>query len=178
MSSLTLLDWLSFFAHFVMLSLLSVGGALGTAPEMNRYVVAEHGWLTDAQFTSSIALAQAAPGPNVLFVAVVGFNVAGVAGALVAMFGMILPSSTIVMMATRWGQARRDTRGVRAFVDGMLPISIGLLGAAAWIMARPISDSAGAMIIALVVAGVLLRTKVRPQWLVAAGALLGALGWV
>ena len=55
---------------FVTLSLLSVGGAITTVPEMHRYLVAQNPWLTDSQFSASIALAQAAPGPNVLFVAV------------------------------------------------------------------------------------------------------------
>ena len=71
------------FLHFTLLSLLAIGGAITTAPDMQRYVVAERGWLSDAQFTASVALAQAAPGPNVLFVAVVGWNVAGLAGVAV-----------------------------------------------------------------------------------------------
>lgn len=67
------------FGHFLVLSLLSVGGAITTAPDMHRYLVVDQGWLNDAQFTASVALAQAAPGPNVLFVAILGWNVAGAA---------------------------------------------------------------------------------------------------
>ena len=74
-------DLLALFGHFVVLSLLAVGGAITTVPDMHRFIVAEHHWLTDAQFTASIAIAQAAPGPNVLFVAVLGWNVAGPFGA-------------------------------------------------------------------------------------------------
>ena len=70
-----------------MLSLLAVGGAITTAPDMQRYVVGEHGWISDAQFTASVAIAQAAPGPNVLFVAVIGWNVAGLAGVPATMAG-------------------------------------------------------------------------------------------
>ncbi|HWI11861.1 MAG TPA: chromate transporter, partial [Burkholderiaceae bacterium] len=73
-------DLLGLFLHFLVLSLLAVGGAITTVPDMHRYIVAEHHWLTDAQFTASIAIAQAAPGPNVLFVAVLGWNVAGPLG--------------------------------------------------------------------------------------------------
>ena len=68
--ALSAADLLGLFAHFLVLSLLAVGGAITTAPDMHRYVVAEHGWITDAQFSASVAIAQAAPGPNVLFVAV------------------------------------------------------------------------------------------------------------
>jgi hypothetical protein len=70
-------DLLGMFAHFLVLSLLAIGGAITTAPDMHRYVVDEHHWISDAQFSASIAIAQAAPGPNVLFVAVIGWNVAG-----------------------------------------------------------------------------------------------------
>ena len=73
--TLTPADWLTLFTHFASLSLLAVGGAITTAPDMHRFLVTEQQWLTDAQFTSSIAIAQAAPGPNVLFVALVGWNV-------------------------------------------------------------------------------------------------------
>ncbi|HEV7913768.1 MAG TPA: chromate transporter, partial [Albitalea sp.] len=65
------------FGHFLLLSVLAVGGAITTTPEMHRYLVAEHHWMSDAEFTASVAIAQAAPGPNVLFVAVMGWNVAG-----------------------------------------------------------------------------------------------------
>jgi chromate transporter len=75
-------DWLSLFIHYLSLSLLSVGGAITTAPDMHRYLVDQQGWLTDPQFSASIAIAQAAPGPNVLFVALLGWNVGLNAGGL------------------------------------------------------------------------------------------------
>ena len=68
-------DWWSLFAHFMLLSVLSVGGAITTAPDMHRYLVDHQGWLSDSQFSSSIAIAQAAPGPNILFVALLGWNI-------------------------------------------------------------------------------------------------------
>ena len=73
--TLTPADWLALFTHFLSLSLLAVGGAIATAPDMHRYLVGARGWLSDGQFSTSIALAQAAPGPNVLFVGLVGWNV-------------------------------------------------------------------------------------------------------
>src|SRR5674476_903100 len=78
--SLTLSDWLALLTHFLSLSLLAVGGGITTAPDMHRYLVDQQHWLSDAQFSSSIALAQAAPGPNVLFVALLGWNVGMNAG--------------------------------------------------------------------------------------------------
>ena len=73
--TLTSADWLALFGHFLSLSLMAVGGAITTAPDMHRYLVTQQHWLTDEQFTSSIAIAQAAPGPNVLFVGLMGWNV-------------------------------------------------------------------------------------------------------
>ena len=95
----------SLFLHFGMLSLLAIGGAITTAPDMQRYVVGDRGWLSDAQFTASVAIAQAAPGPNVLFVAVVGWNIAGLAGVVATLAGSLLPSTTLALSATRWGRA-------------------------------------------------------------------------
>ena len=114
-------DLLGLFAHFLVLSLLAVGGAITTAPDMHRYVVDEHQWISDAQFSASVAIAQAAPGPNVLFVAVIGWNVAGPIGALATMSGTLLPSTALTLVATRWGTSRRETRGMRAFTTGLTP---------------------------------------------------------
>lgn len=170
-------DWGSLFGHFLLLSLLAIGGAITTAPDMHRFVVTEHHWLTDAEFTASIALAQAAPGPNVLFVAVLGFNVAGLMGAVVTMAGMLLPSTTLALWATRWGRSRRETRGVRAFTLGMAPLTLGLLLATGWVLADPLQAAPGALVLVGVSAWVMAVTRVSPMWLVALGAIVGAAGF-
>ena len=181
-SALSSADLLGLFGHFLMLSLLAVGGAITTAPDMHRYVVAEHGWISGAQFTSSIALAQAAPGPNVLFVAVIGWNVAGPLGALVTMVGTLLPSTALTLFVSRWGARRRETRGVRAFTTGLTPLTIGLLVATGWLLLRPYVRDERHAVGAIVLVGVaivgMLKTKLSPMWLVGLGALVGGLGWI
>ena len=180
-SALSSADLLGLFGHFLMLSLLAVGGAITTAPDMHRYVVAEHGWISGAQFTSSIALAQAAPGPNVLFVAVIGWNVAGPLGALVTMTGTLLPSTALTLFVSRWGARRRETRGVRAFTTGLTPLTIGLLLATGYVLAAPYlrepAHRIGAGALVAITVYVMLRTRWSPMWLVALGAIAGALGW-
>ena len=175
-------ELLGLFGHFLLLSLLSVGGAITTAPDMNRYVVAEHHWIDDAQFTSSIAIAQAAPGPNVLFVAVIGWNVAGPIGALATMAGILLPSTALSLFASRWGSRRRETRGVRAFTTGLTPVIIGLLFATGWVLAQPyVGDPVhwlGALAVIAVTVAVMLRTRLGPMWLIGLGAVVGGLGLV
>ncbi len=190
-------DWLGMFQHFASLSLLAVGGAITTAPDMHRYLVDETHWLSDEQFTSSIALAQAAPGPNILFVALMGWNVGlnaglgqgggwastGLAavGVLVAMLGIMLPSSALTYTATRWAHQHREKIGIRAFKAGMAPIVIALLLATAWLLTASHNQPARDWpLYALTGATMLLvwRTKIHMLWLIGAGAVLGAWGWI
>ncbi len=176
-------ELLGLFGHFLVLSLLAVGGAITTAPDMHRYIVAEHHWITDAQFSASIAIAQAAPGPNVLFVAVIGWNVAGPIGAAVTMCGTLLPSTALTLYATRWGAQRRETRGLRAFTTGLTPLTIGLLVATGWLLAAPYVvgnglHAVGALALIGISIGVMTRTRISPMWLVGLGAVVGALGGV
>jgi chromate transporter len=173
---------LGLFTHFLVLSLLAIGGAITTVPDMHRYIVTEQHWLSDAQFTSSIAIAQAAPGPNVLFVAVLGWNVAGPLGAAATMLGILLPSTVLSLWATRWGTQRRETRGVRAFTAGLAPLTIGLLLSTGWVLAEPyLREPAhrwGALGLVAISVAVMMRTKLSPMWLVAIGGAAGAFGLV
>ena len=190
-------DWLALFTHFLSLSLLAIGGAITTAPAMHGYLVNDKAWLTDVQFTSSIALAQAAPGPNVLFIALLGWNVGmnagggmaagphawgmAAAGVGVAMVGILLPSTTLTFLAARWGHQNRELRAVRAFKQGMAPIIIALLIATGWILATSLGSPAEhwrGWLLAAVMAVLVWRTRLHLLWLLGAGALLGALGWV
>ena len=137
MTTHSVADILSLFGHFMMLSLLAIGGAITTTPDMSRYLVTDRHWLSPEDFTASIAIAQAAPGPNVLFVAVLGWNVAGPIGALATMTGILIPSTALSLWATRWGESRKETRGVRAFTTGLAPLTIGLLLSTGWVLSRP-----------------------------------------
>jgi chromate transporter len=177
-------DWLDLFVHFLSLSLLSIGGAITTAPEMHRYLVNEQGWLTDGQFNASIAIAQAAPGPNVLFIALIGWHVGinagsmmlGLLGVLIVMVGIMVPSATLTFLATRWAHRNRELRAVRAFKQGMAPIVVALLIATGWIMAsanrNPATDWP-LWLMTLVAALFIWKTRIHLLWLLGAGALLG-----
>ena len=190
-------DWWSMFQHFASLSLLAVGGAITTAPDMHRYLVDQTHWLSETQFTSSIALAQAAPGPNILFVALMGWNVGlnaaaglgggwfsallGALGVAVALLGIMLPSSILTYTATRWAHQHREMRAIRAFKAGMAPVVIALLLATAWLLTlthdQPAQDWP-LYVLTVLTTGVVWRTRVHMLWLIGAGGLLGALGWV
>lgn len=182
-------DWIGLLTHYLSLSLLSFGGALATAPEMHRYLVDQHHYLSETQFNASISIAQAAPGPNILFVALIGWNVGinaggmalGLLGLSITMLGMLLPSSILTYTASRWGHRNRDLRIVRAFKQGMAPLIIALLLGTGWIMAsaanRPEEDWP-LWLITIVTALLLWRTRIHLLWLLGAGALLGWVGLI
>jgi chromate transporter len=169
--------WAELGCQLLLLSILQVGGALAVAPDVHRLLVEKLVLLTDAQFAASIAIAQASPGPNTLYFAVLGYQIAGLAGAVAAQVAILLPSSLVVVAVSRWGRARDEARAMLAFKAGMAPITIALLGAASWIIA---SQEPGWRPVALAVASAVLvwRTRIHILWLIAAGAAAGALGIV
>jgi chromate transporter len=190
-------DWLAFFQHFLSLSLLAVGGAIITAPDMHRFLVDENQWLTEQQFSSSISLAQAAPGPNVLFVALIGWNVGLNAGAglgggwisvglsalglVLSLLGIMLPSSILTYTTTRWAHKHRDNRAVKAFKLGMAPVVIALLVSTGWLLTASHNQVARDWPLwLLTLASVVLvwRTRIHLLWLIGSGAVIGALGWI
>ena len=186
---LDLQDWLNMFVHYLTLSLLSIGGAITTAPDMHRYLVDQQHWLTDAQFNASIAIAQAAPGPNVLFVALLGWNVGlnaggmltGLLGVFLAMMGILIPSTVLTYAAAQWAHRNRGLRAVRAFKQGMAHIVVALLIATSWILATSNGSSAKdwpVWLLTAITAIVVWRTKIHLLWLLGAGAVLGWYGLI
>jgi chromate transporter len=182
-------DWLDLIAHYMTFSLLSVGGAITTLPEMHRYLVNQQHWLNDTQFNASIAIAQAAPGPNILFVALMGWNIGmnaggmptALLGVLLAMTGILLPSSILTYVSARWSHKNRELRAVRAFKQGMSPIVIALLIATGWVITsahnNPVTDWP-LWLLTAVTALLIWRWKIHLLWLLAAGAILGVFGLV
>lgn len=190
-------DWWQLFLHFLSLSLLAVGGAITTSPDMHRYLVTQQSWLTEAQFTASIALAQAAPGPNILFVGLMGWHIGinaggghaagstawplGLLGLLLSLVAILLPSSVLTYTATQWAHRHREKRGVKAFKQGLAPLVVALLLATGWVLSSAHANPATDWPLWLLTAVATLlvwRTKLHLLWLLGAGALLGALGLV
>lgn len=181
-------DWLSLFVHFLMLSLMQFGGAISVSADMQRFLVEDKGWLGQSQFSDAIALAQAAPGPNVLFVALMGWHLgmntgslgAALGGVALTMAGILLPSSILNYHIAQWGHRNRELRAVRAFRLGLAPIVIGMLLATSWLLAGAGSSKSSwpAWLLALLSCLLIWRTRLHLLWMLGAGALLGALGFV
>lgn len=166
------------FREFAILSFVAFGGATALLPEMHRVVVEQHQWLDDTTFTHLYAIAQAAPGPNVLVVTLIGWKVAGLAGALAATLAMCLPMSVLIyLLIDRW-ESFAGKRWQRAISIGVAPLAVGLVFSGATLIAQSagLGLAAWGLLAATVVAN--LKTKLHPLWFIGAGALFGLLGLV
>lgn len=169
---------LSLLATFSLFSLMAVGGANAILPEIHRYVVESNGWMSGTEFAALFAIAQAAPGPNVLVVSLIGWKVAGIPGALVSTLGMCGPSSLLSFYVARLWHRFRASPWRKAIERGLAPVTIGLVLGSAWLLSRSANDGWPAWLSCGATAVVAWRTKLNPLWLLGAGALLGWLGLV
>lgn len=160
---------------FGVLSVMSIGGANATLPEIHRQTVDVLHWMDDATFANLVAIGQAAPGPNVLIVSIIGWHIAGIAGLLVATFAVVLPSS---LMAVAIGRAmdRYSTQSWIAVVRfALAPIAVGFMLASGYVMTRVTYEGVSSIAIVVCVVFAIYRTKVSPVWAIAAGALIGVI---
>ena len=160
---------------FGKLSLLAVGGANSTVPEIARVVINQKHWLTPSQFSQFYAIANAAPGPNVMIVTVLGAHVAGVLGGLVATAAMVLPAGIAAAIIASVFDKHREARWRRVAQAALLPITAGLVLAASCVLARQSDHGWLTLALTFVTALFTWRTKLHPLWLLGAGALAGLL---
>lgn len=164
---------LKLFLDFAFLSLLAVGGVSTIMPEMHRIVVETEGWVSGAEFTQLFALSQAAPGPNVLIVSLIGWKVAGIPGALVALAGFCLPAAALAWSVGGLWERFRDAPWRALAQRALLPVTIGLVCAGGYVLATPEGLGWRNALIACASAGALHATRLNPLWILAAGGLAG-----
>mgnify|MGYP001766240522 FL=1 len=166
------------FLEFALLSFVAFGGATALLPEMHRVVVENHHWLNDTTFTHLYAIAQAAPGPNVLVVTLIGWEVAGLAGALAATLAMCLPMSVLIyLLIDRW-ESFAGKRWQKAISIGVSPLAVGLIFSGATLIAQAAQFGWAAWLLVAATVAANLRFKLHPLWYIGAGALLGLLGLI
>jgi chromate transporter len=165
-------------ATFGLLSFFAIGGANAVIPEMHRQAVEVQGWMISQRFTDLFAIAQAAPGPNIIIVTLIGWDVAGFAGALVATLAMIVPTSVLAYYVGKVWYRFRQARWRIAIQAGVTPVTIGLVAASAYVLSRAADTGLVALALTLVTAVVLTLTRLHPLLLLALGAALGAAGMV
>jgi chromate transporter len=163
-------------AVFAQLSLLAFGGGNAVLPEMQRQVVEVHRWMTAQDFAALYALAQAAPGPNMLVSTLIGWRVAGLAGALVATLGLTLPSCLLTIAVSSAWYRFRDAPWRRAVQAGIMPVTVGLVTAGAVLLCQTTSTTWRTALLTAVATAIFVGTKVNPLVVLAAAALLGVLG--
>ncbi|WP_315736868.1 MULTISPECIES: chromate transporter [unclassified Bradyrhizobium] len=164
------------FWTFALISLFAVGGAVAAIPELQRVAVEVRHWMTDKQFADVFALSQLSPGPNVLIVTLIGYSVAGVAGAAVATIAMCGPTAVLSYFVSRWLSNARDARWPAILQATLVPLSIGLMAASAWILGQASDQTWRAFTLTVLAAVVASMTRLNPLWLLAAGGCLGFAG--
>lgn len=158
---------------FAALSLVSIGGANVVVPEIHRQVVEQFAWMDNTTFSNLFAIAQAAPGPNVLLVSLIGWHVAGAAGLAVATIAILLPSGVLAFVAGRLVARWADTRWIAIAKAGLVPVAVGLILASGIVMARAADhDALGVMITAATATFVLLSDR-NPLWALATAMAIG-----
>ena len=160
---------------FALLSLLAFGGMPAVMPEMQRLVVDVNGWATAEEFIQLFALGQAAPGPNVLIVSLIGWKVAGLAGALVALFAVCGPSAALAWWVAGLWERFKDSPWRYAIGRAIAPLLVGLFLSSGYVLATPGAPDWRLWLITSAAAAAYLATKVNPLWILAAGGLAGPL---
>ena len=161
---------------FALMSLFAVGGANSAIPEMHRVAVDVQHWLTDKQFADVYAISQLSPGPNVLIVTLIGYSVAGVAGALVATLAMCGPTAVLAYYVSRLLTRSSHSRWPAIIQAALVPLSIGLMGASGLVLALTSDRSWTAALVTAVSAALAFATRLNPLWLLLAGGSLGFAG--
>ena len=158
---------------FTQLSVLAFGGGNAILPEMQHQVVTVHQWMTAEQFSSLFAMAQAAPGPNMMIVQLVGWHVAGPAGLLVTSLAKFGPSSIITVYVLKFWQRFKEHPLRAKFEKALKPITVGLVLVSAWLIADASAQNALLILIVILTAILGMFKKVHPLWVMALGAGLG-----
>lgn len=160
------------------LSLLAFGGAAAIIPEMQRQVVDVHHWMDAREFAALYALAQAAPGPNLMVVSLVGWRVAGFWGALVTTAAISAPSSILTFLVSGVWFRFRDAPWRKALQAGLQPVTAGLILASAALLIRSTAVDWSAAAVVVVAAALFIGTKLHPLLILAGAAAAGAAGLV
>lgn len=163
---------------FSSLSILSIGGGNSVLPEMHRKTVQNYGWMDNAQFADVFAISQAAPGPSILIVTLIGYKAAGVLGAILATIAMIIPAGLLVYLVTVFWQNAAESPIRKAIEKGFAPLTVGLVLASAYVMSRAADHDWRAYLLTAICTGIFVFTKTNPLIVVGVAGLLGFLGWV
>jgi len=187
---MNLRTFLHILTLFTSLSLMSIGGGNTVLPEMHLKAVRDYQWMTDSQFADIFAISQAAPGPSILIVTLVGYKaglsavpagweqIGGVAGAILATIAMMVPAGILVFLVARVWESAKESAIRKAIEKGFAPLTVGLVLASGYVMSRTADHDWRAYVLTAVCTGIFVFTKINPLVVVAAAGALGFLGLV
>ncbi|HET6720429.1 MAG TPA: chromate transporter [Rhodocyclaceae bacterium] len=175
---LTLALLADLFNQSALLAMVAFGGASALLPELHRVVVEQRQWIDERTFAQLFAIAQAAPGPNLLVFSLIGWQVAGVAGAVAATLGFCLPMSLVIFFVFRHWERFRNAPWRAAIQTGVAPLAVGLVAAGGWFIGVSVGATPGVWGAVALTVGLMLQRNWHPLWYIGAGALAGALGWI
>ena len=162
---------------FALLSLMAVAGVNTVIPEIHRISVDAQSWMTNAEFLNLYAISQAAPGPNLMIVTLIGWHVAGWTGAAVATLAIVGPSAALTYLVTLTWNRFREAKWRKAVQAGMIPVTVGLIAAAAFVIAATVAQGNWRLVaITVVTAGIVVLTQVHPLIPLAVAGALGYFG--
>ena len=167
---------------FAVLSLVSIGGANAVLPEIRRQIVDVQGWMNDGVFANLFAISNAAPGPNIILVSLIGWQLAGLAGLLVATLAIMIPSCSLAFLAGRVVNRWSETRWIALLKEGLIPVTLGLILASGVSMMRTADHDALTLGISLATAIFVVFSRRNPLWAIATGTAVSIaalhLGWM
>ena len=167
---------LVFAAHLAVLSSISFGGFPTVLPDVHNFVVAS-GWVTDREFANFFAVSQVVPGPNmILMMSLIGLKVGGIAGAIAAALATFGPPCAMYYVSYRLWDRFRDMPWQRIVRRALAPLTIGLVIAGGYVMARTGGVGWPSVAITAAAVALMLRTRLSPLWILIAGGASGALG--
>ena len=172
---------------FSSLSILSIGGGNTVLPEMHHKAVDDYHWLSDKQFADVFAISQAAPGPSILIVTMIGYKAGigmtdnqffGVLGAILATVAMMIPAGLLVYLVSRVWEHAKNSPARKAIEKGFAPLTVGLILASGWIMSKAADHDWRAFLLTGICTAIFSTTKINPLFIVATAGFIGWMGWV
>jgi chromate transporter len=167
---------LALAAHLAVLSSISFGGFPTVLPDVHNFVVM-NGWVTDREFANFFAVSQVVPGPNmILMMSLIGLKVGGIMGAIAGALATFGPPCAMYYVSYRLWDRFRDMPWQRIVRRALAPLTIGLVIAGGYVMARTGDVGWPSVAITAAAVALMLRTRLSPLWILMAGGALGALG--
>jgi chromate transporter len=158
---------------FGLLSVLAVGGGLAVLPEMKKLTVEQYHWVTADQFVDFYSLGQMAPGPNMVMVTLIGYKVAGIAGAIAVLIAFFVPASILTFGANRLWHRFSRWPWRESIRRGLGPVTVGLMIAGVISIGKVAIDVVGTAVLAIVVAALVLTTRINPALMILGSAMIG-----